>query len=238
MAELSPGQQQQQKSSMQQRTQLSPAEKEAKRQQKAQKKAARAAQRIQNTMRSDARAHVRIAAAAESLAGGAIVLPLPPTLPTTAAAEPTTTPTAETTPTTEAKSGEALPTPPIAVSHCGLGWLEFSLELLLPPSTLHPTPSSSWLGITSLDLSHNELSVLPGLESLASLQDLNLCTSMLLHFAFYCSSRGCCWIPKALRGVAPSMMLLSQQHPPLSMQSFAHISLLWNPLIFIDGTHL
>ena len=176
MAELSPGQQQQQKSSMQQRTQLSPAEKEAKRQQKAQKKAARAAQRIQNTMRSDARAHVRIAAAAESLAGGAIVLPLPPTLPTTAAAEPTTTPTAETTPTTEAKSGEALPTPPIAVSHCGLGWLEFSLELLLPPSTLHPTPSSSWLGITSLDLSHNELSVLPGLESLASLQDLNLCT--------------------------------------------------------------
>lgn len=56
------------------------------------------------------------------------------------------------------------------MSRCGLGWREFSLELL--------PPSSAWLGVISLDLSHNELSELPGLESLASLQELNLCRNL------------------------------------------------------------
>jgi hypothetical protein len=45
----------------------------------------------------------------------------------------------------------------VAVSLCGLGLEDFSLGML----------PGAWAGLTSLDVSHNALAALPGLESLA-----------------------------------------------------------------------
>lgn len=58
---------------------------------------------------------------------------------------------------------------PAVVSLFGLDLREFSLQLL----------PRSWASIRSLDLSHNELSSLPGLEKLVSLTELDLCRN---HF--------------------------------------------------------
>ena len=52
-----------------------------------------------------------------------------------------------------------------SASLCGLGLHVFALDLL--PRT--------WISLTSLDVSHNELFELPGLENLISLTELNLC---------------------------------------------------------------
>ena len=117
----------------------------AKRQEKAEKKAAREATRLRNSLRCDERAHVRIAASLALQGRGAEGGPASPAAPGDADGAP--------------------PPTPVAVSRCGLGLREFSLELL----------PSAWGSVTSLDLSHNKLTELPGLERLAGLTALDLC---------------------------------------------------------------
>jgi len=131
------------------------ASREARRKQKAEKKAAREAAKLLNSLRCDARPHVRLAAVAAVAALNAA-----PTEGGTAGAH---TPAPE-----EVKNdrdGEQSDDGPAVVSLFGLDLGEFSLELL----------PRSWASIRSLDLSHNELFELPGLERLVSLTELDLC---------------------------------------------------------------
>lgn len=121
------------------------ARREAKRREKLEKREVQEARKLRNSL-CDSRPHVRMAASA-ALYG---------TL-----AEGVT---AAQAPTPE-RDASAKPVGPAAMSLCGLNLREFSLELL----------SSSWASLTSLDLSHNELFELPGLESLVSLTELDLC---------------------------------------------------------------
>ncbi len=118
------------------------ARRESQRIEKAERKKIREATRLRNSLMCDARAHVRIAAAAV-LYG--------------AAAEAQT-------PTRESAIG-AQPVGPAVASLVGLNLRCFSLELL----------PSGWASLASLDLSHNELCQLPGIESLVSLTELDLC---------------------------------------------------------------
>jgi len=67
----------------------------------------------------------------------------------------------ETTTNEEGNGGDG----PSATSLCSLNLSEFSLTLL-------PVP---WTCLQALDLSHNELSELPGIEMLSELRELNLC---------------------------------------------------------------
>mmetsp|Transcript_71907 Transcript_71907/g.227220 ORF Transcript_71907/g.227220 Transcript_71907/m.227220 type:complete len:496 (-) Transcript_71907:41-1528(-) len=126
------------------------ARREAKRREKEERKVIREATRLRNALLCDQRAHVRIAAA-EALYGAA-------TLP---AAD-------ELALAHEDNLGDSEPSGPVAPTAASLSGLDlksFSLELL----------PSAWASLTSLDLSHNELSELPGIESLVSLTELDLC---------------------------------------------------------------
>eukprot|EP00927_Polykrikos_kofoidii_P039197 TRINITY_DN33629_c0_g1_i1.p1 TRINITY_DN33629_c0_g1~~TRINITY_DN33629_c0_g1_i1.p1 ORF type:complete len:519 (+),score=25.52 TRINITY_DN33629_c0_g1_i1:39-1595(+) len=124
------------------------ARQDAKRRQKEEKKATREEQRVRNALRCDERAHVRIAAFA-ALNG-------------TMGEVSTSNIQASTAECNEAGTASVGPD---FVSLFGLNLCAFSLELL----------PSSWGRLTSLDLSHNKLSGLPGLENLVSLVELNLC---------------------------------------------------------------
>ena len=129
--------------------------KRRRREKKAEKKAVREANRLQNALRCDTRAHVRIAASEKlwgPLSGGHASAP--------SAQEPAISESTSTE--TTAETGLAV------VSLCALDLLDFSLALL--PSSL--------VNLVSLDVSHNKLSALPGLASLSSLTELNICRNL------------------------------------------------------------
>merc|ERR1719422_1025498 len=112
-------------------------------------------------MRCDARPHIRLAAAAAVCSG------------TTAFSAAQEEDMAE---GVQDADGEKQPNEPVTVSLFGLDMHEFSLELL-------PRP---WSIITSLDLSHNCLTQVAGIEKLVSLMELNLCRNELRNLPATC----------------------------------------------------
>jgi len=136
------------------------ARKAAQRRGKADKQASREANRIKNTLLIDQRPHARIAAY-EKLHGayeGSTA-----TAPVTAAGE-----SVGIAKDITGQLGNVLAS---LFSH---SLKVFSLDLL----------PSNFASLTSLDLSHNELSELPGLESLVSLTELNLCRNWFTGLPF------------------------------------------------------
>mmetsp|Transcript_25585 Transcript_25585/g.71276 ORF Transcript_25585/g.71276 Transcript_25585/m.71276 type:complete len:502 (-) Transcript_25585:178-1683(-) len=130
------------------------ASRDARRREQAERRAARQVAKLHNSLRCDARPRVRLAAA-EAVAS----MSPSPTDCCTSSAQNRTTEGAQAGRAGEQSEG------PVVVSLFGLDLLEFSLQLL----------PRSWAKIRSLDLSHNKLSALPGLERLVSLTELDLC---------------------------------------------------------------
>mmetsp|Transcript_109387 Transcript_109387/g.172421 ORF Transcript_109387/g.172421 Transcript_109387/m.172421 type:complete len:482 (+) Transcript_109387:80-1525(+) len=130
------------------------ARREAQRIEKAKKKELREANRLRNTARCDVRAYVRIAAST-ALKG---------TLVETGSGS---------TSIQELEHDENEAVEAHVASFSALDLESFSLDLL-----------PKWKGLTSLDLSHNRLSELPGVENLTSLIDLNLCRNSFRDLPF------------------------------------------------------
>ena len=128
------------------------ARRDAKKKHKASKRAARETQRLLNALQFDERAHVRIAAS-QAIHGEE-------------AKHPSSGPATQDA-TEEDRSDGAR-----AVSLSGLQLETFSISLL----GLKPAPLTR---LASLNLSHNQLTALPGIEQLVGLTELDLCKNEL-----------------------------------------------------------
>jgi len=181
------------------------ARKQAKREKKAEKMPARIAAKTQNALRYAVSMDVRFSEVAAATASSA--------------AEAGGSEATNTRHDTDGEqSGGAA-----VVSLFGLDLREFSLALL----------PQSWASILSLDLSHNELSELPGIERLVSLSELNLCRN---HFRVLPSSlrllSNLSKLNASRNDIRPSLEFMQILLRPPVLQSLQELDITFNKLCY------